>query len=176
MAKSIKPVGKSKNTHGFSFIDGCDIAEMAKQQDRERRIREDNEYFEKTGINRLPHVEYDPLVPINGYTPPDIADDGDSYDESISEYNHHTADGEYAEDSPTKIIEPCKKKSKKSEIDEDLLYFYGIDVNGSKASKEETKAYIEREKIKRERDFTEKADKRKKKCKNAITGLELGEK
>jgi len=59
-------------------IDDDPISE-AQRQDRERRIREDNEYFERTGINPRPRRETDPLVPINGREPEDIAEDGDEY-------------------------------------------------------------------------------------------------
>jgi len=62
-------------------VSGNDIFESARQQDEERRRREAQEHYERTG-ERLPEYhEYDPLVPINGREPPDVANDGDSYDE-----------------------------------------------------------------------------------------------
>ena len=55
-----------------------DPLDNARTQDIERRIREDEEYFQRTGINRAPVQEYDPLVSIGGRDD-DIADDADTY-------------------------------------------------------------------------------------------------
>ena len=128
---------------------GYDIVEKAKQQDQERRIREDNDYFEKTGINRIPLKIDDPLVPIGNY--PDIADDGDTYDENYNP-NHHTADGEFAEDKPTYLIKD------RTQVDP-----------------KEKAAYEKREKVKQEKEFEDKKNKRKNKFTNAIRGLVLDE-
>lgn len=76
MANPINPVGRR------IYEDSGDILENARRQDRERNIREDNEIFERTGINREPQIEREFLVPINGSEPEDIADDGDNYDET----------------------------------------------------------------------------------------------
>jgi len=68
------------NPRPISPVGGMDIAESARQQDAERRQREAQDHFDRTG-ERLPvYSEYDPLVPISGYEPPNIADDGDTYD------------------------------------------------------------------------------------------------
>lgn len=69
MANPIQPVG------------GIDIVESARQQDMERRQREAQDHYDRTGERLAEYREYDPLVPINGYEPPDVASDGDSYGE-----------------------------------------------------------------------------------------------
>ena len=74
MANPIMPAGFSDES---SFIE-----EEAKKQDEERSRREASDHFEKTGEQLPDYKPVDPLVPINGYTPPDVATDGDSYDES----------------------------------------------------------------------------------------------
>jgi len=68
MANVIRPVGFSN------------IYDEAKFQDDERRSREAQEHFDRTGERLSDYREYDPLVPINGVAePPDVADDGNSY-------------------------------------------------------------------------------------------------
>ena len=99
MANPITPIGRSR----ISSFDSGDIVETAARQDRERREREDDDYYRRTGLRRAPVREYDPLVPINGRESADIANDGDTYDEN---YRPRRPNGEgYAEDNPTVIIE-----------------------------------------------------------------------
>jgi len=99
MANPITPIGRSR----ISSFDSGDIVETAARQDRERREREDDDYYRRTGLRRDPVREYDPLVPINGRENVDIANDGDTYDEN---YRPTRPNGEgYAEDNPTVIIE-----------------------------------------------------------------------
>ena len=93
MANPITPVGRGS---------GRDIIEEAYLQDEEREIREADEYFRRTGENPRPSRLDNPLVD-NNYSP-DIANDGDSYDESIEPLNRHNVHGEYAEDNPTQFI------------------------------------------------------------------------
>ena len=64
------------------------------RQDRERRIREDNEIFERTGINPLPRIEHSPLVPINGHSESeDIAGDALDYLEGdVDDFNTPSPD------------------------------------------------------------------------------------
>ena len=57
------------------------------RQDRERRERDDQAYYERTGQHRPPIHEYSPLV--DDDRPDDVATDGDSY----------------VEDSPSEIID-----------------------------------------------------------------------
>lgn len=57
-----------------------DPLSLARLQDEERRIRDADEYFARTGINRPPVPEVDPLVDIWGSD--DVAFDADSYIEN----------------------------------------------------------------------------------------------
>ena len=78
----------------------------AQRQDRERRIREDNEIFERTGINPRPRQEYDPLVPINGREPDNIADDALDYLEGI--------DDDFITPSPDRLREATQREEQKA--------------------------------------------------------------
>jgi hypothetical protein len=68
MANPIIPVG---------FVGGSDIFETARQQDEERRTREVVNYIARTGHIPPPVREHSPLIEDD--VRPDIADDGDSY-------------------------------------------------------------------------------------------------
>lgn len=160
MANPITPSGFRRRLvpEALYSFQNEDIAESARRQDAERRIREDNQYFERTGVNRPPVQEYSPLVDNDR---PDIANDGDSYDES-RQYNF-SAIGEYVEDNPTRLIEPNQQnilRNRSSRI---------------RACNEERDAYIDREQIKQEKEFQEKSEKQKKRFKNAISGLGVNE-
>lgn len=69
----------------FPVAGDNDPLSEAQRQDRERRIREDNEYFQRTGINPRPRGSDSPLVPLNGQEPEDVADDADAYIEGFSD-------------------------------------------------------------------------------------------
>ena len=142
MPKPVSPIGNRR----VSSYDSHDIAENAKRQDEERRIREDNAFFEQTGINPKPYTPIDPLVPINGYTPEEVANDGDDYMDS----------GAYSEDAPTQLIDPSNNRR-----------------TLTNASGKARQAYFEREKIKEDREIKVKIEKNSKKFKNAIIGLQI---
>ena len=73
MANPIRTVGRRD----------IDPVSEAQRQDRERREREDQAYFENTGIRRPPIIEINPLVDDDIQ---DVANDGDSYiDDAPSE-------------------------------------------------------------------------------------------
>ena len=74
--RQISPVGTSRS---------ADPLTEARRQDAERQAREDDEYFAQTGINRRPSVSDEFLVPCSGSRLPDVANDGDSYDDSYIE-------------------------------------------------------------------------------------------
>jgi hypothetical protein len=145
MPNPITPSGRRSPKRIEPIGDSFDITENARRQDEERRIGEDNAFFEKTGINPKPYEPVDPLVPINGYVPPPVADDGDSYIDM---------DG-YVDDEPTRLIDPDVPRSLKH------------------ATKTERQAYFEREKIKEQREMKVKVEKNSKKYKNPIIGLEI---
>lgn len=158
MANPITPSGRPRRLRPealYGYQAEQDIAEAARQQDIERRIREDNAHFERTGINRPPVPEYSPLVDDDR---PDVANDGDSYDERP--YNRHTVDGEYVEDSPTRIIDRIIEDSSRRR-----------NTGRTRTLRNEQRAYIEREQVKEDKEFQEKVSKRRKKFRNAITGL-----
>lgn len=134
--------------------------EEAQNQDRERRIREDNAYFERTGENRPPIPEYSPLVDNDR---PNVAYDGDSYDDR---FNRHTAFGDYAEDTPTRIIDP-------DAIIAEIGAMQGL--NTRPIPRTEREAYIQRERIIEDKDFQVKAEETKNKFKSAIGGLQIDE-
>ena len=72
----------------------------AQRQDQERRIREDNEIFERTGVNPRPRPENNFLVPINGQEPSNIADDALDYLEGI--------DDDFITPSPDRLREAAR--------------------------------------------------------------------
>jgi len=74
MANPVRAIGRS----GFSG--DFDPENEGRRQDRERRVREDEEYYQRTGRRRPPIIEYSPLV--DQYPTPDVADDGDAYIEN----------------------------------------------------------------------------------------------
>jgi len=142
MPRPISAIGRRVSSIDFS---SDDLAAAARRQDEERQIREDDAYFERTGENRKPYVPVDPLVPINGYAPPEIADDGDDYMDSEG----------YSENSSSRLIDP--------------------DAPGSltNSSRNARTAYFDREKIKEERETSVKIEKNNKKYQNAIIGLKI---
>jgi len=162
MANPIIPSGRRRRLEWLP--DGSDIAEAARRQDEERRIREDDEHFERTGENRPPRQFNDPLVDNDR---PNVAYDGDTY----------------AEDAPTRIILP--------DAEDDLRGIYGIDIgreirnlraaerintvdrNTRAASRSEREAYVQREQEINNKEFQAKVEKTKKKYTSAIKGLQL---
>ena len=86
--------------------DSDDPVTEAQRQDRERRIREDNEIFERTGVNPRPRQEYDLLVPINGQEPDNIADDALDYLEGI--------DDDFITPSPDRLREATQREEQKA--------------------------------------------------------------
>jgi hypothetical protein len=168
MANPITPSGRPRrssfNPSDF-FSDGT-ILDAARRQDEERRIREDNALFERTGVNRPPIPEYSPLVDDDR---PDVARDGDSYDE-----NNHTVPGEYAEDSPTRIIDSSGRtvsEIRGRTVSETYNSIGRYNPRQNRNSEQE--AYMQREQVKEDKEFEEKVNKRKKKFTNSITGLGL---
>ena len=148
------PITPSGNRGISSFGEGEDIASAARRQDEERRIREDNTYFERTGINRPPVREYSPLVDNDR---PDVAYDGDSYDEMVN----RPLNGTYAEDTPTQIIDPDARPNRRN--------------NAPRIPSTQQEAYMQREQVIQEKVVTEKIEKTKIKFKSALQGLDLNE-
>ena len=60
-----------------------DITENARQQDLERRAQAQQDHYDITGEQLPPYEEHDPLVPISGRDDSDVANDGDTYDETV---------------------------------------------------------------------------------------------
>lgn len=132
-----------------------DPVERARRQDEERRIREDDEHFRRTGENRPPITDYSPLVEDNPRE--DIANDGDSYDELIPHYqrpNNHTVDGDWSEDNPTQIIGGNRTN------------------RHNPFNRSEMGAYLGREQEKKDNEQKTLENENRKKYNNAICGLE----
>jgi len=165
MANPIIPSGQRI---GLRLGEINDPVERARRQDEERRIQEDDEHFRRTGENRQPVTDYSPLVEDNPRN--DIADDGDSYDEPISPYHRseHSADGEWAEDTPTQIIDPDNPRTRRpnntSQIREGL------------SSLAEREAYFRREREKEDLKLKELENVNRRKYNNSISGLETDDK
>ena len=138
MANPINPVSSGN----------INVYDSARQQDAERREREAQSHFEITG-ERLPeYQEHSPLVPINGYEPPNVAEDGDIYD-NLGQSNH--------------------RESVHVEIGREIGRDIGREIAKAEAEaevKEVIRKREEREKLKEES---------KKRFTNAISGLEVGE-
>ena len=86
MPNPIRPSGRPRS---FSTDDPDNPINEAIKQDRERRLRDDELYYQQTGIRRPPLVEHSVLIPEDSRIP-DIANDGDSY----------------IENAPSEIIDP----------------------------------------------------------------------
>ena len=141
MANPVQPVGGNDNDNDN------DIYESARQQDAERRAREAQAHFERTGESVREYQEHSPLVPINGHSDPqDIADDGDAYD-NIGGFNRNTnADESLA-------------KSQSQRQREDIVRY--------RQRKEEEEV------IKKKEEYKILKEASKKKFRNAISGLEI---
>jgi len=138
----VSPVGFSRNV---------DVLTAAQQQDRERRIREDDEHFRRTGENREPIEEEEFLVPISSYVPPVIADEIEVEGGVV-----HTSPLEgYVEDQPSSIIDPSFVRPPRQITSMERI------------------AYLERQHELEEKKMKIVLEKVKKKFNNAITGLEL---
>ena len=138
----VSPVGFSRNV---------DVLTAAQQQDRERRIREDDEHFRRTGENREPIEEEEFLVPINGYVPPVIADEIEVEGGVVHTPPLHS----YAEDHPSSIIDSSSVRRPRQITSIERI------------------AYLERQHEFEEKKMQVVLEKVKKKFNNAITGLEL---
>ena len=182
MANPITPSGRPRR-------DSLDIFEAARNQDEERQVREDNQYFEQTGINRPPREIYDPLVDNNTQ---DVARDGDSYDDQP--FRDPIVEN-YAEDAPSQIIDEGprgranssrqhfeRQRSLLSEAINASILREGIDPNimARPSSTNARQAYLERQRIvenkintEEERKTKEKVEVNKKKFINSITGLDI---
>jgi hypothetical protein len=182
MANPITPNGNRRNSG--------DIFDAARRQDEERQIREDNQYFEQTGINRPPRETYDPLVDNNTQ---DVARDGDSYDDQP--FRNPIVENYYSEDAPSQIIDNGprgranssrqnfeRQRSLLSEAINTSMAREGINPNipARPASTNARQAYLERQKVienkvsaEEERKFKEKAEENKKKFGNSIMGLDI---
>ena len=146
MANPIMPAG----------IRRMDAVEEARAQDRERRIREDDEYFRRTGVNRPPVYEIDPLVDNDRYR--DVAADGDTYDDSYTSLRSPSTD-EYVENSPSEIIDPDSRRRPRS----------------PRPPRNEREAYVQRERELEEKEFQRQTKENLKRFNNGITCLELDE-
>lgn len=177
MASPVTPVGRPRRiwidpTDSASFatdieedlsaVHGIDtIAEAARMQDEERRIREDNEHFARTGENRPPVSENSPLVDDNFSRLQDVANDGDSYDEVFTFPDQHA----YVEDAPSRLINRPFSETARARVMRDL----NIGIT------REQEEFNRRKKIKEDAEFKKKAEANKKKFKTVISGLVLNE-
>lgn len=91
----IMPIGLSRNNLSF------DIVEEARSQDTERRITEDNNYFEQTGTNPEPYIDENPLIDDNAM---------ENLYNTNSDLNYRS----YSEDLPSGIIDPLVTTSNTS--------------------------------------------------------------
>lgn len=147
MANPIRPHGRS----------GMDIFEEAARQDEERQIQEDDAHFSLTGINRRPRRLDNPLVDNN--PSPDIANDGDEYDENnITELRNGIND--YVENDPSEFINLPSQNSRRS---------------NNPTRERVMDAYNKRETEKEEKEFNLIKEKRIEKSKNAIMELKIDE-
>ena len=175
MANPIVPIGRR-----LVVDDAFGIESRARSQDIERTIREDDEHFRLTGENRLRREPIGPLVDDDIRN--DVANDGDSYDEQLQLFRRsHTASGDWAEDTPTAIINGANEANRTTnDIADDLRALHGVDINrvmsesldGRPISREAREAYLRRE---QERMDVEAAalTENKRKYKNAISGLDM---
>jgi len=161
MANPITHVGRDR---------GIDIAEEAALQDDERQIREDDAHFRQTGENRRPRRLDNPLVD-NNYSP-DIASDGDEYD------NLDSGDrllSEYVEDNPTELINTPSQNSRRQSNGLTSLQQSLLDGFQNIPSRQrEVNAYNRREQEKEEKEFQKIKQKRIEQSKNAIMELDVG--
>ena len=144
VANPIQPVGHS------------DIFESARQQDAERRERDAMEHFNRTGELPQSRQEHSPLVPINGQEPPDVATDGDSYDESR------------------------RLRNRQPSVDDAMSAIFGQGYTASREHTQHQKALREQaikaeesRKQKKKDEIKELREKSKSKFNNAIAGLEV---
>ena len=160
MANPVTHVGRD---HGIY------IAEEAALQDEERQIREDDTHFRQTGENRRPRRLDNPLVD-NNYSP-DIASDGDEYD------NLDSGDrllSEYVEDNPTELINTPSQNSRRQRNGLTSLQQSLLDGFQNIPSRQrEVNAYNRREQEKEEKEFQEIKQKRIEQSKNAIMELDV---
>jgi len=151
MANPVRAVGRDL---------GIDIIEEAARQDEEREIREADERFRMTGENPRPRRLDSPLVD-NNYSP-DIANDGDSYEESAEPFNHHTAEGEYVEDNPSQFM-----------VDQEVSMLRFNAGQNYLPRRTVVEAYNDREKEKEQREMDILKQKRMEESKNAITEIQI---
>jgi len=140
------------------------ILSEAQRQDLERMAREAQDHFAQTGEELPPAIINDPLVPINGYSdPPNVANDGDSYAEDLSNVFQVPDPNAYIENSPTQLItNPPSRFS--TGVQE---YLRNERVAGLKRSEAEEAEDEE------DRKFKESMKEAKKKFHNATSGLDL---
>jgi hypothetical protein len=168
MPRPITPSGRPRELYD-SFIGG-DVVDRARQQDEERRIQEDNIHFQRTGENRPPIYEINPLVDNDM---PNVANDGDTYDD-----NSTPPLTGYAEDSPTQIVDPDnprRRLNNQNRRNNTATTSMPNNRGMIPSSAQAREAYLQREQVVEDIKFREKADKNKKKHRNAISGLDLGD-
>jgi hypothetical protein len=153
MANPISPVGSR------------DIFESARLQDEERRLREIQEHFERTGEMLIDPSPNDPLVPINGYTPPDIASDGDTYVENNPTQLQNTA----SSDDIREIMDGIFGRGYLENASENTSHQRALREQALKA--EETRKLMEAQKERHELENLR--QKSKEKFINAVSGLEV---
>jgi len=151
MANPIQPVG------------GNDILESAREQDAERRQRDVQDHYQRTG-ERLPlYQEPEVLVPISGYEPPDVASDGDMYSETRISRGRRSSDMDETVDElfGRGYAESCRNNS---------------EVRQSRDQALQAEALREQQRVQRDRDELEALrQESKSRFKNAIAGLEVDE-
>jgi len=164
MANPIQPVG------------GNDIVESARQQDMERRQREAQDHYNRTGERLTEYQEYDPLVPINGYEPPDIAGDGDSYADTRGTYadtrgTYGDTRGTYGDDRTLSIGRA---------LDDVFGGGYADSSRDSSEARQLREQALQAEDIRNRKEYQKKRDElrdlqeeAKKRFNNAVSGLEI---
>lgn len=181
MANPVTPTDRRRLVSS-AYLDLDTFTMRARRQDEERRIREDDEYFRRTGENRSPLPQNSPLVEDDipdTLVPRDIADDGDDYDEADNRHReilreYHSSEGDWAEDSPTRIHENPVRPSRvvDSQI-RDIVASNSEPDFSRPVSPAERRAYLRREREKQESVDNKMAEKNRQKYNNSISGLEV---
>ncbi|HUS51328.1 MAG TPA: hypothetical protein VMZ91_14260 [Candidatus Paceibacterota bacterium] len=154
----IMPIGRSRNNLSF------DIAEEARSQDTERRITEDNNYFEQTGTNPEPYIDENPLIDDNAM-------------ENLYDLNSDLNYRSYSEDLPSGIIDPLATTSSTLSISRTTgtsgnTISSMVSRNSRADMRNIIESYDQRQKIK-EAEEAEEIKEAGKKFNSAISGLEI---
>jgi len=174
MANPVRPIGRS------GFHENFDPENEGRRQDRERREREDEEFFQRTGAHRTPIPEYSPLVDQDSVQY-DVADDGDSYIEDNPSEVHDNDDND--DDAIDSTVETIVNESgeiaytvtdRRRNLPVTAAYdLRGISPNEARrVNIHQTYVMKQKEKQEEDKEFEKLVEESKNKIGNAIEGLD----